>query len=245
MILLLKKGIIVLCIFIVVMSLILGVRVLARILTVEKILILGIYHLEEKDILRGINIKKGESLLNLSLKEVMKKLRRNPWIKKVSLRKQFPDTLLIKIEETTPKALLNLNNHMFLIDEEGNILERVRNKSIPFLPVIKNINPKNIKAILEALKLIDVLNEKGILRDKGSIEIGLRPYGLQMNIDGEIIKVGYGKYTEKLERWRELEPEIRKRGIPIQYVDLRFKDSVIVKPIKNLKSKDQNPKLWK
>ena len=114
---------------------------------------------------------------------------------------------------------------------KGNILERIKGESIPFLPVIKEVSPKNKKDISEALKLIASLSEKNILSSRESIEIGTETYGLFVNMDGEFIKVGYGDYSEKFERWIELEPEIRKRGVPIKYIDLRFKDSVIVKPM--------------
>jgi hypothetical protein len=49
------------------------------------------------------------------------------------------------------------------------------------------------------------------------------------------VKVGYGKYNEKIDRWKNLEAEIRRRNIMIDYVDLRFMDKVIVKPLKKSK----------
>lgn len=241
MAILFKRGIVVLIIFILIIVMILGVKLLAKTFSVKNILISGNYHLEDEDIIKHVNIRKGENLLKLSFKTLAERLEHTPWIKKVSLRKQFPDTLLIRIEEAVPKALLSLNSSMFLIDKDGNILEEIKGEGTPFLPVIKNINPKNnSKGILEALKLIDVLAEKNILESKESIKIGLKSYGLTMNMDGEIIKIGYGRYSEKLDRWKELEPEIRKRGVAIKYIDLRFKDSVIVKPLINSKFKIQN-----
>ena len=81
------------------------------------------------------------------------------------------------------------------------------------------------------MKLITALSEKNVLSSRESIEIGTGSYGLFISMDGEFIKVGYGDYSEKFERWLEIEPEIRKRGVPIKYIDLRFKDSVIVKPM--------------
>ena len=87
----------------------------------------------------------------------------------------------------------------------------------------------------EALKLVDSLHKKNVFADSDYIEIGVESYGLTMHVDGDFIKVGYGNYSDKFERWKELEPEIRRRGVPIKYVDLRFKDSVIVKPEKKRK----------
>jgi hypothetical protein len=76
------------------------------------------------------------------------------------------------------------------------------------------------------------LSKKKFIANKESVEIGIESYGLTLIIDGELIKVGYGNYSAKFDRWIELEPEIRRKGLPIKYVDLRFKDSVIVKPLK-------------
>jgi len=211
---------------------VLGVKLLAEKFYVREIEILGNYRLEREDILNIIKIKKGESLFKLDLEEIHKKLRQNPWVKNVAIKKQLPGTLLINIEEAVPKALLSIKKRLYLIDENGKILERISNDSIPFLPVIKDIAPQNKKAISEALKLVDALNKKNVFAGYESLEIGLESYGLTMNVDGELIKIGYGNYSEKFDRWIKLEPEIRKKGVPLKYVDLRFKDSVIVKPLK-------------
>ena len=52
-----------------------------------------------------------------------------------------------------------------------------------------------------------------------------------MQVDGMLVKVGHGEYEEKLQRLLELEDEIMRRGIPVDYIDLRFANKVIVKPI--------------
>ena len=214
---------------------VLGVKMLAQELSVTEILISGNYHLDREDILSAVKTHRGTSLLKIHFDDVIDGLKQNPWIKKVALRKQYPDTLVIRIEEATPKALLSIKKRLYLLDEEGSILERIKGEAMPFLPVIKNINTKNRKGIAEALKLVNVLTGKNDFFERESIVIGLESYGLTAHIDGELIKVGYGEYAEKFARWTELEPEIRKRGVPIKYIDLRFKDSVIVKPLKGNK----------
>lgn len=228
-----RRGIIVLSVFIFIAVVILGVKMSEPAFLVKDILISGNYHLEEGEIKSALDIRRGETLFRLSFDELETRLRRLPWIKEMSLRKQFPYTLVINIEEAVPKALLRLNTHLFFVDSDGNILQEITGEGTPFLPVIIEINPKKDRAgILEALKLIDAMSEKNILSRKESIEIMLSSDGLVMNMDGEPIKVGYGEYKEKLGRWKELEPEIRKKNINIDYVDLRFKDRVIVKPLR-------------
>lgn len=227
----LKRGTLVLLAAVVIAALVLGAKLLARQFNVKEIIVSGNYHLDKDNIVKSMNIKKGKPLLDIRSADINERLRENPWIKSVALKKQFPGTLLIKVEEAVPMALLSIKKKLYIIDDDGNILERIKGESTPFLPVIKDVSPKNKKDISEALKLITALSEKNVLSSKESIEIGTESYGLFINMDGEFIKVGYGDYSEKFERWLELEPEIRKRGVSIKYIDLRFKDSVIVKPM--------------
>lgn len=232
-----KRGTVIMLVIVFAAAAVLGVKLVVRQFSIKEIIVSGNYHLDRDDIIGSINIKNGDQLLNVQFEDVYDKLGKNPWIKEVSLKKQLPGTLLIDIEEAVPKALLRIKRKLYLIDREGRILERIKGDSMLFLPVIKDIRPKNEKGISEALKLVDVLMKRDIFADRESVEIGLETYGLTMKIDGEFIKVGYGKYSEKYDMWIELEPEIRKKSVPIKYVDLRFKDSVIVKPLKRAKKK--------
>lgn len=231
-----KRGIVVLSVLVVVAVAALGVKLSARTFLLKTIQVYDNSNLEESEVIDALNIREGESLLRISFDELESRLKNIAWIKKVLFRKQFPDTLMVKIEEAVPKALLSLNKRMFLIDGKGNILEEFKDKSTPFLPVIIGINPKTDRGgILEALKLVAAMSKRDAFSDKELKEIMLKSYGLAMNLDGEFVKVGLGRYAEKLDRWQEIEPEIRKRNIAINYIDLRFKDKVIVKPLKTVR----------
>jgi cell division septal protein FtsQ len=232
MMIFLHRGIIVLSAVIMVAVVGLGVKLAARTFTVQNIIVSGNYHLEDHQIIKNSEIREDDSLIELSLQEVKTRFMDNAWIRDVSLRKEFPDTVSILIKEASPKVLLSLKGEIFLADERGEVLEKIDGEGTPFLPVINNIDPvKSADALSEALKLVEVISDKGIIEGKESIEIGLESYGLAMKIDGEVVKVGYENYSEKFDKWKVLEPEIRKREGDIKYVDLRF-DDVIVKPLR-------------
>jgi len=230
-----KRATMVLLSVVVTAAAVLGMKMFIGQLTVRDIVISGNSRLEREDVLGPLKVKRGESLFSLRFPELRGRLKQNPWIKKADLRKRYPDTLEIRIEEAAPKALLSFNDQLYLVDGDGARLESIKGETTPFLPVIKNIGPGLKREMGEALKMVEALSGKAAFTDRESIEIGLEPYGLTLHIDGEFIKVGYGDYAEKLARWIELEPEIRKRGLPVQYVDLRFKDTVIVKPLEEEK----------
>lgn len=231
MLLFLKGAAVILSIVIFILGIAFAVNLSAHNLNVNDIQVSGNYHLSKADVIKNLNINSSTSLLTLELNLVEARLRSNPWIKEVSLRKQMPDTLMIRIKEAAPKALLYLKGSAFLVEEEGNMLEEIMDDGTAFLPVIRSESAeKNKKGIQEAIQLIDALDKKGILSSRESVEIMLNSSGPDMVVDGVTIKVGYGNYKEKLSRWEELEPEVSKLG-PTNYIDLRFRDRVIVKPV--------------
>jgi cell division protein FtsQ len=233
----LRRGIIFISLAVLIMILTLGAKYMTRSFIVRDIVVSGNYHLEEEDIVRRLNMGEATSLLSLSYKDVDEPLRHSPWVKKVSIKRQLPDTLMIRIEEAVPKALLSLNGHTYLIEGKGGILEEIGSEGTQFLPVIRDIEPdKDRKGLLEALQLIDALSERNVMSSIESVEISLRSYGLDMNIDGEMIKVGYGKYHEKLDRWKDFESRMNEVGAA-KYIDLRFQNKVIVKPLKLVRKK--------
>jgi cell division protein FtsQ len=237
----LKRGILALSAGVLIMAAALGVKLAARSFPVRNIMISGNYHLDELEIMNEVKTSYGRDLLRLSLDEVETRLKQKAWIRTVLLRKQFPDTLMINVSEAVPRALIRREAQMYLVDSDGNVLERIEDESTPFLPVIVGIDPENDRGgVLESLKLIDTLDREDFLSRKESVEIMIKPYGLVLIMDGEYIKVGYGRYDEKLRRWRDLEAEIRKQDIPVDYVDLRYENEVIVKPLNKARKGKKN-----
>ena len=199
---------------------------------IKNISLIGNKHLTDEEIkaLAGINV--NEDLFTVSNKKICERLIKSPWIRSVNVRKEFPATLSLSIEEAVPFALLDMNNRLFLIDEKGKLLEELKDDSIPFLPIITGDPFKEREGFLEALKLVKVMNDKNFASERDHIEIVIKkPHELMATVDGNIVKIGSGGYEEKLVRFIELEDYIKKIGVPVDYIDLRFANKAIVKPI--------------
>lgn len=209
-------------------------RPIRSVLPIKHVVFTGNKHLtdDELKVLAGIHV--NDNLITISNKKVSLSLLKSPWIKSISVRKQFPDTLSLVIEEAVPFALLDMNSHLFLIDEKGKLLEELKGDSIPFLPVITGDPFREKEGFSEALNLARVMNDKGFSPGRDHIDIfAQKPHELTVTIDGTVVKIGSGMFEEKLKRLIELEDEIKNRGIPVDYIDLRFAGKAIVKPITN------------
>ncbi len=199
---------------------------------VRKIVVIGNAHLSDEELRGYAGLKGGESLITLSSSSIYEKISASPWIRSVSVRKEFPDRLIIYVKETEPFALLDTKGGLFIVDERGKMLERLRASAMPFLPIIVGDPVADREVFAESIHLVRAIRESGLITRKNRIEVIARRLNeLAVNLDGVVVKVGAGQYEDKLSRFAELEGEIANRNIPVDYIDLRFANRVVVKPV--------------
>jgi cell division protein FtsQ len=209
-------------------------RPIRSVLPIKHVVFTGNKHLTDDELMVLVGVHLNDSLITVSNKKVSQRLLKSPWIRSINVRKQFPDTLSMVIDEAVPFALLDMNSHLFLMDEKGKLLEELKGDSIPFLPVITGDPFRESEGFSEALNLVRLMNGKGFSSERDHIDIIARkPHELTVTVDGTVVKMGSGRFEEKLERLIELEDEIKDKGIPVDYIDLRFVGKAIVKPITN------------
>ncbi len=198
----------------------------------DRIVFTGNVHLTDEELKGLAGLKGGENILTLSSANIFKKLSGSPWIRHVAVRKELPDRLHILIKETEPLALLDMKGRLFIVDEKGKMLEELKESSMPFLPIISGDPFGQKEVFAEAISLVRAIKDTGLMSRKNHIEvIAHRLQEISVNLDGTVVKVGAGEYGDKLTRLMELEEEIKSRGIPVDYIDLRFANKVVVKPV--------------
>jgi cell division septal protein FtsQ len=136
------------------------------------------------------------------------------------------------VKEAEPFALIDVKGRLFIVDDRGKMLQELKESPIPFLPIISGNPFKKRENIHEALHLVKAIKEKGLLYEKEHIEITADDLSeMALNMDGMVVKIGTGDYDNKLYRLGELEAEISKRNLHVDYIDLRFANRAIVKPV--------------
>ncbi|MCL5063425.1 MAG: FtsQ-type POTRA domain-containing protein [Nitrospiraceae bacterium] len=218
---------------------------------VRDIAFVGNHHLKNDELKSLIKIKKGDELFGVSGRELYKRLKSSPWIRDAVIKKELSGRVLINVTEAVPVAILSIADRPYLIDREGNILEQMRESTVLFLPVIKDMDYKNNKdAYEEAVRFVNVLHSKKVLSYDGNLEItGQRPEDITLKLDNISIKIGAGDFDKKLERLEFVRDEIEKRNMSVEYIDLRFANKIIVKPAGSIEgeqsSLSSNPILQK
>ncbi|MBF0517604.1 MAG: cell division protein FtsQ/DivIB [Nitrospirae bacterium] len=201
----------------------------AEFFKVNKYAVEGNSRLKDSEIFDLMDVK-GKNILSLNAEVLAHRLDASPWIKLSYIRKELPSSILVKVVEKAPEAVLNDGRSMYLIDEAGVKLEAIE-KAVAGLPVI-NIEEPYKRAYAEAVRLISVINKTPELAGKAVEISGMRPEDISLTLNGLVILIGYGDYEKKLASYFSLKEEIAGRNIAIEYIDLRFSNRLIVKPVK-------------
>lgn len=192
--------------------------------TVKELRWRGLDHLSEPEMTRRFQSAMGENLFRIDVDRLRKELLTNSWIKKATVRKDFPDRLTFIIEERTPASVeYRIEEDLFktkgLLDREGVPLGE--GGDYPELPRFLHVNPG---AYPKALRLAELLT------DRSDFFIDLsKPDDLAVYLPDGVLRFGEGNYSEKWNRFVQVEEDLKRRRLSDWEVDLRFSGKVIVK----------------
>jgi len=183
---------------------------------------------------------KEQNLGNILLADIghlQQTIKSHLWVKEVHIRKVFPSSLRIEIEQRKPAAILHREN-LYLIDEKGNLLEKVdsaENLSLPLLIDSDNFEKsyeEKLRLAWECLKSVSPSEREKIKA------LDLSYYGwvtLHFKDDDTRLILGYRNFAQSLKFFHEQGNNLEARFGPLEYVDLRFQDRLYIKPRKNPK----------
>jgi cell division protein FtsQ len=202
-------------------------------LFIREINFYGNRHLTNAELLSLTGLSQKRPLFSVTTSDIYRRLKISPWIKDALVRKDLSGNVTVYLTEAVAAAVLQIDEKPFLVDGDGLRLEEIRPEPIYFLPVVK-IDPSTYReAYHDAVELARALNERKVTAHGGNIELtGTRPEDVTMKVDGVPVKIGSGDLPKKLEKLDFVRDELSKRNMLVEYIDLRFVDRIVVKPLK-------------
>ena len=206
---------------------------------VREVEIEGCSKISQETIRSLIMIEGMPNLFALRLEEIAKGLEKHPWIDHLVIRKVFPNTVKIQIEERKPMAILQLEE-LYYIDAKGVIFSPVRDGNgynFPFLTGLTrqalDKDPEVSKDLLtKALDLLKMIEREKIppLEEVSEIHMS-RSFGIDCytKANGLEVKMGKDSFGEKLRRLSIAWSDLRKRGLSTMSIDCSDLDKIVVK----------------
>jgi cell division protein FtsQ len=210
----------------------------ANVLKVAHIRVDGHQRMSRGEVITRLDGLEGTNMLTVDLESWRRKLKDAPWVADATLRRLFPNTVLVVIAEREPMGIGRVNDKLLLIDPEGTIIDEFGpNYSMLDLPIIDGLAAGGAtlvdgdRAGLASRVLAGLRKRPELSKLVSQIDVSdVRDAALLLKNDPAVLKIGHEKFAERLQAYVELAPALRERVNGIDYVDLRFDERVYVKP---------------
>ncbi|MBL4908485.1 MAG: cell division protein FtsQ/DivIB [Alteromonadaceae bacterium] len=185
-----------------------------------------IKYTQRDDVVKSLAEINLANFFQVDVNEVQQQLATLPWVYSVSVRKQWPDELKIYLVDQTPIALWNGD---FLMNQYGNVFQANIEQLTQKIPQFfgpegsENIALENFNNFNKLLKYNDLSIDELVLSERFSWQLTLN--------DGVLLNLGREERFERIARFIDLYPQIkknRKENQQVDYVDLRYDTGVAV-----------------
>jgi len=191
---------------------------------------------------------RGQSILTADLAAYRRRLLASPWVAEVALRRVLPSTVEVFISEREPMGLCRLQKQLYLVDRGGVVIDEFGPQYAQFdLPIIDGlVRPPSSgqpaiderRAEFAARVLDSVAPRKDLARSISQIDVhDLHDAVVLIEGDTALLHLGDDRFLERLQSYVDVAPSLRERVQDIDYVDLRFKDRLYVKPVNSAPKK--------
>ena len=193
------------------------------------IIITGRQMTTQEEILDAVKLNRGDNMLKIDVFAIKKEVEKLPWVKSANVRRSFfPNVVKIDIQEKSVKAIWQINEKFYPLDEDGEVINADFRVKEPILLVVGEGAPENMNRLL---KIIAQNDESYLSRIKVANFISQRRWNLILDDihDGITIKLpedNIDKVWKKLLKLDETKG-ILKRKLTI--IDLRLPHKIVVK----------------
>ena len=194
-------------------------------LGLDRVTITGIARLTEAEILAAAGVSAKTSLVFLDATDVRDRLEAVPLIRTASVRKLYPNELVVTLAEREAHALWQRNGEVFVIAQDGTTIDVMQDARFAHLPLVvgedANRRTGDYLALLEAA---------GPLRGRivaGTLVSGRR-WTLKID-NGVDVRLPETGASDAIARLAKLDREQRILDKDVIAIDLRISDRVVVR----------------
>ena len=185
---------------------------------------------------------RGRSVLRIPLAKRRAQIEELPWVERATVRRALPNRIEVNVVERTPVAFLREGANLFLVDGEGQILDRPLEGDFHF-PVVTGISsamPREERAqrmkmmvgFLGGIQQVRAGAQESVseidLSDANDLQATLA--GLQGAPDAVLVHFGNGGFHDKFQVLLNNIGQWEAAAGRVASVDLRFEHEVVVNP---------------
>jgi cell division protein FtsQ len=210
-------------------------------LAVRRVSVDGNVRMSRGEILDVLDGLQGRNILTVDLEAWRGRLLEAPWIADATVRRIFPGTIRVVVQERDPIGIGRIGDQLFLVDRTGTIIDEFGPVYAKLdLPIIDGLNAGQqgggalvdpARAALAGRLLVSLERTPQLVRRLSQVDVSdARDAAVLLDGDPVVIRLGYEQFAERLQSYVDVAETLRDRVEDIDYVDLRFGEHVYVKP---------------
>lgn len=191
---------------------------------VDQVRVTGHHETSEIDILGQLELDGWTSLVGFDADQARERISELPWVKTASVRKVYPDTLEVRIDERQPFAIWQHGSQLTIVERDGDVIAPFASGRHAVLPLVIGYG-----AAADAATFVDKIKQLPALasRVKGYIRVAERRWDLRLE-NGITLKLPENGQDEALAEVLRLDREGGLLSRDITAVDMRLTDRVVV-----------------
>jgi len=186
-------------------------------------------NLSKDSVLSMAGIRQGENIFAVNLSKVQKQIAVNPWVREVAVARKLPSAIWVYVSEFEPYAIYAASD-LFFVDKNGKLFKKMEGADDKNYPVITGA--RSDTELAKAIDVLDSFLNSALAEYFIPAEVNFSAangYSIVLSNDGGVLRVGFDKVDEKLERLFSMLGAIQSHDGRIKYVDLNISGKVVVK----------------
>lgn len=204
--------------------------------------ITGLQTVTEEEAFTLLALPAEISMWRLNLTRLGTQLSQHPYIHSVTLRRQFPNVLLITVRERTPALVVTVEGKPLLIDDEGVVLRAYAPEADPHFPSLK-LSKQPLPSpgtrlrqpeVERAFALLKIYQDSPLADSLRVASFVVQPSGgsvwrfVSYDFD---ISFGEEEILPQLERLPLVLRYIAQQHLTVRAVDLSYRKRIVITPV--------------
>ncbi|MBV9736246.1 MAG: cell division protein FtsQ/DivIB [Acidisphaera sp.] len=174
----------------------------------------------------ALGVSRGDPILGFSVAAARARIETLASVQSVSVERRLPATIFVALTERRPIAIWQNQGRFALIDRGGAVLPDENPVHATGLPLVVGVGaPEHAAELLDALAALPTLQSHLV----AAVRVGERRWNLRMKDGADVLLPEDGE-AAALQRLADLQRDHALLDRPLQVVDLRLPDRLVLRP---------------
>lgn len=196
----------------------------------DQIEVTGVEYADGEELLEDAGLIEGLNAFDVDPNRAEEAIEADPWVDRARVERRLPDQVGVSIEEHRPAGVL-IDDGYQLVDADGDFIKQLESEDpvdeLLERPLITGLSVEDLDerrsrdSYLDALEVVESYRDRGLSEWDRISEVHVDAVsGLTMMTakKGIEIRLGQGRYQERLDRLEAVQESIAERSMQVDYI---------------------------